>query len=84
MGELGAVMEFERSKSRARLIPQLAGSGGLGAGVTVMAAEAGGDPASVAKPLAMRTRPAKSASIRRSSVGTVFSSPCLATAPVLQ
>ena len=71
----GAVMEFERSKSRARLIPQLAGSGGLGAGVTVMAAEAGADPASVTKPQAIRTRLASSASISRSRVGTVFSSP---------
>ena len=71
----GAVMEFERSKSSARLIPQLAGSGGLGAGVTVMAAEAGGDPANVTKPQAISTRLARSTSISRSRVGTVFVSP---------
>ena len=68
-------MELERSKSSARLMPQLAGNGGLGAGVTVMAAEAGGDPASVPKPQAIRTRLARSASIPRSRVGTVSCPP---------
>jgi len=71
------VMEFERSKSRARLIPQLAGSVGLGAGVTVMAAEAGGDHASVLKPQAIRIKLARSASIPRSRVCTVLSPPHL-------
>ena len=40
-----------------------------------MAAEAGGDPASVTKPQAIRTKLANSASISRSRVGTVLASP---------
>ena len=71
----GELIELERSKSSAMLMPQLAGSAGLGAGVTVMAAEAGGDHTSVTRPQASRTTLAKSAIASRSRVRTVFSPP---------